>query len=241
MDELDKVQNEVARIVTGGKQLVSINNLYKEIGWESLENRRRKHKLVMFYKMVNHLTPTYLSELVPLSVGDNASYNLRNTSHIHNVFAHAKYHYNSFFPSAIREWNNLPVEVQCAASVASFNYMLNRNMITIPKYYYFGERKLQILHTRLRLNCSSLNSDLFSKSMVNSPLCTCGSVENAEHFLLKCHKYDNFRNILFTSLPLLPNLTLNILLCGDINVSYETNILILNAVHTYIRNFRHFI
>ena len=94
-DELDKVQSEAARIVTGGTKLVSINNLYKEIGWESLENRRRKHKLVMFYKMVNHLTPTYLSELVPLSVGDNASYNLRNTSHIHNVFAHANYHYNS--------------------------------------------------------------------------------------------------------------------------------------------------
>ena len=65
-DELDKVQSEAARIVTGGTKLVSINNLYKEIGWESLEHRRRKHKLVMFYKMVNHLTPTYLSELVPL-------------------------------------------------------------------------------------------------------------------------------------------------------------------------------
>ena len=172
-DELDKVQSEAARIVTGGTKLVSINNLYKEIGWESLENRRCKHKLVMFYKMVNHLTPTYLSELVPLSVGDNASYNLRNTSDIHNVFAHANYHYNSFLPSAIREWNNLPVEVQCAASVASFNYMFNRNMITIPKYYYFGERKLQILHTRLRLNCSSLNSNLFSKNIVNSPLWKC--------------------------------------------------------------------
>ena len=156
------------------------------------------------------------------------------------MYAHANYHNNSFLPSAIREWNNLPVEVQCAASVASFNYMLNRNMITLPKYYYFGERKLQILHTRLRLNCSSLNSDLFSKNMVNSPLCTCGSVENAEHFLLKCHKYDNFRNILFTSLPLLPNLTLNILLCGDINVSYETNILIFETVHTYITNSRRF-
>ena len=56
-DELDNVQNEAARILTGGTEIVSINNLYKETGWESLENRRRKHKLVMLYKMINHLTP----------------------------------------------------------------------------------------------------------------------------------------------------------------------------------------
>ena len=69
---MDKVQNEAAKIVTAGTKLVSINNLYKETGWKSLENRRRIRKLVMFYKMINHLTP-FLSELVLLSVGDNAS------------------------------------------------------------------------------------------------------------------------------------------------------------------------
>ena len=99
-------------------------------------------------------------------------------------------------------------------------------MITIPKCYYFGERKLQILHTRLQLNCSTLNSHLFSKNMVNSLLCTCGGIENAEHFSFKCNIYDSFRNILLNPLPLLPNLTLNILLCSEFSVSYETNILI---------------
>ena len=37
-DELDKIQNKVARIATGATKLVSINNLYKEICWESLQN-----------------------------------------------------------------------------------------------------------------------------------------------------------------------------------------------------------
>ena len=36
--ELDKIQNEAARIATGATKLVSINNLYKEICWESLKN-----------------------------------------------------------------------------------------------------------------------------------------------------------------------------------------------------------
>ena len=57
----------------------------------------------MFYDMINYVTLTFLSELVPLSVGDNANYNLRNISHIDNVFAHTNYHYNLFLPSVIRE------------------------------------------------------------------------------------------------------------------------------------------
>ena len=36
--ELDKIQDEAARIATGATKLVSINNLYKEICWESLQN-----------------------------------------------------------------------------------------------------------------------------------------------------------------------------------------------------------
>ena len=32
--KLDKIQNEAARIATGATKLVSLTNLYKEIGWE---------------------------------------------------------------------------------------------------------------------------------------------------------------------------------------------------------------
>ena len=32
-----------------------------EIGWETLQNRRKKHRLVTFYKMTNGLTPQYLT------------------------------------------------------------------------------------------------------------------------------------------------------------------------------------
>ena len=56
--ELDKLQNEAARIATGATKLVSINNLYKEICWESLQKRRNDHKLTLFFKMYNHLAPS---------------------------------------------------------------------------------------------------------------------------------------------------------------------------------------
>ena len=39
-DDLEKIQNEAARIVTGATKLVSINSLKSETGWETLESRR---------------------------------------------------------------------------------------------------------------------------------------------------------------------------------------------------------
>ena len=66
--ELDKIQNEAARIVTGTTKLVSIQALYEETKWETLEERRRKSKLILFYKIINGLSPTYLSSLIPPSV-----------------------------------------------------------------------------------------------------------------------------------------------------------------------------
>ena len=46
--DLEKIQIEAARIATGTTKLVSLQKLYEEIGWETLEARRKKHKLVLF-------------------------------------------------------------------------------------------------------------------------------------------------------------------------------------------------
>ncbi len=70
-DELEKIQQEAARIVTGTTKLVSIQKLMNEVGWETLESRRRKHKLVLFFKMTTARTPDYLSSLVPRTVGSS--------------------------------------------------------------------------------------------------------------------------------------------------------------------------
>ena len=56
-DELEKIQHEAARIATGTTHLISINNLYNEIKWDSLQKRRNDHKLSLFFKMKNNLTP----------------------------------------------------------------------------------------------------------------------------------------------------------------------------------------
>ena len=77
-EELEKIQNEAARIVTGTTKLVSKHALYEEIGWDTLDLRRRKHKLTLLYKVYTNQTPPYLSTLVPPSVNTFSEYSLRN-------------------------------------------------------------------------------------------------------------------------------------------------------------------
>ena len=64
---------------------------------------------------------------------------------------------------------------------------------TKPIYYYIGTRLGQILHTRLRMQCSSLNYHLFRKNIVNSPFCQCGATETTAHFLLHCPRHNATR------------------------------------------------
>ena len=98
---LEKIQIEAARIATGATKLVSIAALYRETRWESLDERRRKHKLTLFYKMTNVLSPLCLSSLVPLTVSNASRYNLRNSSDLQTVEARTSLFENSFLPSTI--------------------------------------------------------------------------------------------------------------------------------------------
>ena len=70
---LDAVHVEAARIVTGATKLCSIERLFMELGWESLQTRRNKHKLTTFYKIMHGLAPTYLSDLIPLLLANQTT------------------------------------------------------------------------------------------------------------------------------------------------------------------------
>ena len=239
-EDLEKIQKEAARIATGTTKLISAENLYNEIGWDTLESRRNKQKLTLFYKMVNNLTPTYLSSLVPSTVTEVSRYNLRNSSDIRTVNSRTSQYFNSFLPSSIREWNSLPEQHRTSSTVTSFKYHLNQPNSFIPKFYYVGERKTQMLHTRLRTKCSSLNYDIFLKNLSDSPLCSCGNVENAEHYLLHCHLYRQPRAEMLNTLSQICHVTLDTLLFGDSSLSYDANSTIFLTVQKFIKDSKRF-
>ena len=119
-DQLVKAQNKAAQIGSGCTKLVAIADLYWEVGWESLSQRRCKHKLFLFYKMVNGLAPTYLYHLVPTTVGNFSAYNLRRPNNLRTIACRTSLYSNSFLPAVINEWNNLPDEIKNAESLSSF-------------------------------------------------------------------------------------------------------------------------
>ena len=235
-----KIQNEAARIVTGATKLTSLQSLYIETGWESLASRRQKSKLVLFYKMQNEMTPEYLSSLAPPTVGSTTRYRLRNESDLQTIPAKSQQCYHSFLPSVTRAWNRLPEETKTSPSITAFKHKLNKDIKKPPQYYYCGKRLGQVHHTRLRLNCSSLHQNLFSKNIINDPYCECGEIEDTEHYLLNCNLYQNLREELLNTVTTYCQPTLNVLLYGNANLSDSENKTIFSAVQEFILKTKRF-
>jgi hypothetical protein len=106
INKLKNFQIEAARIVTGGTRLISINSLYKETGWETLQARREHHKNIYFYKLVNGLVPPYLSAMVSCYFENIHDYNTRQAVSILPVRTKTTLYNNYFLPSTVRLWNS---------------------------------------------------------------------------------------------------------------------------------------
>ena len=223
-EDLERIQNEAARIVTGASRLASVESLLTETGWESLSDRRRKHKLIMFYKMKNSLCPEYLSSLIPTSVGSSVGYSLRNANDIKKIKANSE-----FFTVHHRRWNDLPRTVRDSPSLANFKHQLNSNLIAPPSYYLTGNRSDQINHTRIRTHSSALNQHLFAKNIVPSNLCACGGIESSRHYLLECNLYQAIRIDMLATISTICIPSIDILIYGNPDVSINDNTVIFKA------------
>ena len=236
--KLERLNQEAARIVSGGTKLTNILNLYNELGWEPLENRRKKHKIIHFHKMVHGQVPEYLRNLVPPKICESHTHNTRQADNI-NLTKYKTTHYkNSFLPSTISLWNSLPDDVKKNPSISHLKRHLNKNIKPPPPYFLTGSRQVQILHTRLRMNCSSLKYHLFSKNIVDSPLCVCGKIEDTKHYFLECPLYNQLRRKYLSNLA--NNVNTNLLLFGDPNLSVSQNKSIFQSVHNYIKQSKRF-
>ena len=146
-NELEKVQIEAARISTGATKFIFINNLYKEISWNKLQKRRDDHKLTLFYKIYNNLTPNYLFLLIPQQV--EKILGMHKTSETSEPEQACKVMILFFLPSTLRQWNNLSIETRQLYSSNSLKCFLKKrtnslylNTTTLKKekhrYMYFN-------------------------------------------------------------------------------------------------------
>ena len=190
--------------------------------------------------MINSQAPSYLTSLVPQTVSQSSRYNLRNDRNLRNIYTRTSNYASSFLPSTIQEWNSLPIDVRFSPSLEVFKHKLNIGNPAPNKLYLVGERRLQVLHTRLRNSCSSLSHHLYLNHVIESPNCQCGSVESTEHYFFKCNMYNQIRRTLFHTISTISSFSINVILYGDNSKDFRTNKIIFLAVHKYINDSKRF-
>ena len=238
---LEGLQLEAARIACGLPVFCNKEGIYFESELETLETRRQRKKLVLFYKMHHHLVPSYLSNLLPPLISETSNYPLRN-NHDYNIpNARLSTSEKSFLISTTYLWNSLDVDVRNKPTVNSFKTALCTTRQKLPAFYLYGKRKNNILHTRLRQKCSSLKYDLYRCNLVPDPSCDCGNpCENAYHYILECPLYIQQRITMLNNLSHIHYINLELLLSGDETQPLEYNRTIFRAVQQFIEESKRF-
>ena len=183
--------------------------------------------------MVNGLAPDYLSSLVPAT--NRPVYNLRNTQNFQSIACRSNLYKDSFLPATTNERNILPQKVRNAEYLSSFKRQINIDRPVPNQLFQFGDRRIQIIHTRLRNNCSLLNQRFFFKNIINSPFCHCGKIESNKLFFLECGLYNHPIQILRTAISEIATFNLRTILFGVEDLSFVENKNIFTAVHKFIK------
>ena len=196
MELLEKVQYKAGLIITNCWQGTSRIKLYKELGWESLSQRRDGRRLALYHKILLNRTPSYLKNHI-------AVFAPRSTR-----FA------NSFFPDCATKWPPTPDSLKNAPSPAAFKRIYKKDFIP-PKRSYFGILDKYGIRplTKIRVDCSDLRDHRHNHGFVNcpSPMCPCVTGnESTEHFLTRCPRFSTPRAIMLN--------TISQILTNDISV-----------------------
>ena len=96
------------------------------------------------------------------------------------------------------------------------------------------------MHTRLRTECSALNYYLYRRNLIPSPNCVCGAIENNNHYLFRCPRYNDIMYEMINTALSYTNVTAETLLQGNSNLSQNINQESFKAVHKYIRQSKRF-
>ena len=241
-DRIESIQRRAARIITGGISRTSTELLNEELGLELLTQRRERNLLLFFHKIMYGNCPLYLQNLKPLNNQSRHNRNLRSSTNLDIPKSRIARYENSVIPKAISLWNNLPNDLQSIANYKSFKSQLENDIRKPNEIYYVGERNLNIILARIRMNCSNLNGHLFNLKLTDDPRCPCGYFfEDSVHFFFVCPLYLPERHILHNFVStLVRDFTLKTLLQGSPNLSKEDNILIVKSVIQFIKSSKRF-
>ena len=109
INKIEKIQRRPASYVTSDYD--PFNNVTQHISnlrWETLEDRRNKSWLCMFYKMIHEQAAIPYQLYIQRSTYLNSRHS--NTMKFLPLLYNKNSYKQSFFPNTIPQWNNLPTE-----------------------------------------------------------------------------------------------------------------------------------
>ena len=126
VNKLEQVQKNAARFVTGNYLWsTSSSGLVSSLGWCTLEQRHLLNMVLLFFKFHNNL----VSSQIPPEFAANQRCNRRYGLTYRQVQTNLLCYSFSFFPRAIRLWNNLP---RVAVNATSYDSFRNAVQKAIP-------------------------------------------------------------------------------------------------------------
>ena len=132
ISKLQRVQNSAARLLVGAGKYDSVNGILRTLHWLPVRKRILFKILLLVYKSLNGLAPTYITKLISRYIPTRT---LRSGSlcllNIPQVTTSHRYGDRSFTIAGPREWNKLPIHVKTAPSVGSFKTRLKTYLFNI--------------------------------------------------------------------------------------------------------------
>ena len=134
IDRLQRSQNHAARIITGTRKYDHVTPALKKLHWLPVRQRINFKILMLTFKALNGLAPTYLKDIISPYV--NKRGNLRSeTRHLLELpKVKARFGERSFSFAAPRLWNPLPPVIKNSASVDIFKRSLKTFLFDKPDY-----------------------------------------------------------------------------------------------------------
>ena len=115
--KVEAVQRRAARFVTGDYRTTSsVTAMVDSLSWETLQHRRQQTKAIMMFRIVHAMVAIPASPNLQLLGAATRGHQYRYRV----PYCRTNIYKNSFFPSTIRLWNQLPEEQTAAESLDVF-------------------------------------------------------------------------------------------------------------------------
>lgn len=126
LDKLERLQNLAIRFIFGLRKYDHVTQFRQQLKWLPIRLRRNSHILSLLYsKLFISSTPSYLKARFQY-LHDTHNRNLRSSD---NMKLKMSLHFTSFAEksftvTAVRLWNELPLDIKCSKTLATFRIKL---------------------------------------------------------------------------------------------------------------------